>query len=107
MDERKLQKYFDDFRKNAKEVGLKINIGKTKTLNIGKTSKPIKIKAEDEEIEEKSDFEYLGFKISSSGNQESAVNHRIAKGWVAYGKYRGLLTSRNVNIDTKYKSDNI
>ena len=101
MDERKLQKYFDDFRKNAKEVGLKINIGKTKTLNIGKTSKPIKIKAAKEEIEEKSDFEYLGFKISSSGNQESAVNHRIAKGWVAYGKYRGLLTSRNVNIDTK------
>ena len=103
MDERKLQKYFDDFRQNAKEAGLKINIGKTKTLSIGKTSNNIKIKAEDEEIGGMSDFEYLGFKISSSGNQEGAVNHRIARGWAAYGRYRSLLTSKNVNIDTKAK----
>ena len=90
-----------DFNTNSNEVGLKLNIDKTKTLAIGQQRREIKIHIDEKLIEQKEDFEYLGYKLSSKGDQCIAVNHRIGKGWEAFGKLKSVLTSKNVNIDTK------
>lgn len=98
-----LQKYFEDFQRNASVIGLKINVAKTKSMAIDKKGRRINIKLGNDVIEQKEVFEYLGFKLSTKGDQEEAVNHRISKGWAAFGKYRRLLTSKSINIKTKTK----
>ena len=80
IEQKLTQKFLNDFSKNASEVGLKINIDKTKCLAISKKDRKLDINLGEKKFEQETEFEYLGFKISSSGDQEKAVKHRIGKG---------------------------
>ena len=70
-----LQKYFEDFQRNSLEVGLKINVEKTKLMAIGKKERSVNIIAGSNKIEQKESFEYLVIQLSTKGDQEEAVNH--------------------------------
>ena len=98
IEQKLTQKFLNDFSKNASEVGLKINIDKTKCLAISKKERKLDINLGEKKPEQETEFEYLGFKISSSGDQEKAVKHRIGKGWEVFGKFKSTLTSRNVTL---------
>ena len=50
---------------------------------MNKENRRIKIYSGNEKIEQTKDFEYLVFKSSAKGDQEIALNNRIAKGWAA------------------------
>ena len=53
-------------------------------------------------INQVTEFVYLGYKLSSSNDDEVALKYRISLGWAAVGKHRAPLTSkRDIHIKTK------
>ena len=73
-----IQRKSDELARNAGKIGLQINTNKTKMLrNNSQTADPITIGGRD--IEEVTEFTYLGAKVSTDGNSESEIKARIRK----------------------------
>ena len=49
------------------------------------------------------EFIYLGHKLSATNDGTTALKHRIAFGWAAFGKNKQLLTSKRIPLHTKAK----
>ena len=98
-----LQRYVNSLTKHAAEVGLGINIGKTKSLTTDKSNPTMNIIINGTKLEQVINFDYLGFRISATGKSDAAITHRIAMGWVAFNKNKHLLTSKRIPQPAKTK----
>ena len=99
-----LQKYLKVFVRNAGEVGLKINLSKTKCLVVSKNNnEALSVVIDGENMEQVSDFKYLGHVITEDNNQEKAVSSRIGLGWAAYKKWKNVFDSPKASIMIKCK----
>ena len=99
----KLQAFLSCLSKNAKEIGLEVNIKKTKSLTTDKLQPELNFRIDGIKLEQVTEFIYLGHKISSSNNHEVAVKHRIGLGWAAFGKHEQLIKSKRIPIHIKSK----
>ena len=100
---KQLQYFLNSLSKNADEVGLIINIGKTKCMSTNKIFEPLNIKIYNKVIEQVNSFVYLGHKLSNKNDGEIPVLHRIGLGWAAFEKNKVLLTSNRVPLHIKKK----
>lgn len=78
-----------ELTKKADSVGLKINSRKTKIMKIN-VQKKDKIKINDEELEEVSQFCYLGSTLTVEGDIMKEVNIQIGKAYAAYNKLKNI-----------------
>ena len=69
-----IQQYIDTLTQNAKEVGLFINVKKTKCMSTNKNKQPINLTIYGKPIEQVTDFIYLGHKLPSTNNGAVAVS---------------------------------
>ena len=99
----KLQQFVDELAKNAKEIGLEINLGKTQCMSTEKVQHPLNMSIYGKPIKQVTEFIYLGHKLTSSNNHEAALKHRIGLGWAAFQKNSTLLKSKRVPISVKAK----
>ena len=98
-----LQKFIDALSKHAKNVGLSINISKTKCMTTDKIDKKLSLTIYDQPIDQVTQFVYLGHKLSSINDNSIAVEHRLALGWSAFSKHKDLLTSSRIPYHIKAK----
>ena len=101
-----MQKYVNILAENAEEVGLYINISKTKCMTTNKSNDPFNIKIYGSPVQQVTEFIYLGHKLSSNNNDLTAVQHRIGLGWAAFEKNKSILTSPRVPYRIKAKTYN-
>jgi hypothetical protein len=101
-----IQKYVNKFTENAEDVGLHINIPKTKCMTTKKSDEPFNITIYGKPLEQVTEFIYLGHKLSSNNNDLIAVQHRIGLGWAAFEKNKTILTSPRVPYHIKAKTYN-
>ena len=99
-----LQSFVDTLSVNAEEIGLKMNLAKTKCMTTNKLQKPMNIKIYDQPIKQVTEFIYLGHKLSSSGNQEVALRHRIGLGWAAFENNKSILKSKRIPVAIKVRT---
>ena len=97
----KLQNFVDELAKNAKEVGLEINLSKTKSMSTDKLQQPLNITIYNKPIKQVTDFVYLGHKLTSSSNHETTLKHRIGLGWAAFQRHSNILKSKRVPLSVK------
>ena len=100
--EEKLQEYIRILETNAAEVGLMINIEKTKSFTTEK-DKQINMSLQNQTLEQVENFIYLGHNISCRGDHAPALDHRISLGWRAVNKNKILLTSKRIPLNIKTK----
>ena len=83
--------------------GMEMNIKKTKTMVISKTSPSpkITITLEGSPIQQTNLISYLGSLITEDGRCEKEVKRRIEIARSAFIKMNKLLTSRKISIDTR------
>ena len=98
-----LQKYLHALARHSAEVGLFVNVSKTKCMSTDKNNQPLNLTIYDKTIEQVSEFVYLGHKLSSTNDGSVAVSHRIGLGWAAFEKNKELLTSKRVPLHIKSK----
>ena len=97
-----LQEKTAKVEEEAAKQGLKINVGKTKTLRLGhKHATPIKIG--DEVAEDVSTFTYLGSVIAQSGGAEEDVEARIRKAQTAFSMLNTVWRSNLIRRKTKLR----
>ena len=99
----KLQEFVNELAKNAKEIGLEINLKKTECMSTAKLQPDLNISIYGKPIKQVNQFIYLGHKLTSSSNHETSLKHRIGLGWAAFQKHSTLLKSKRVPITVKVK----
>ena len=91
-----------ELARNAGKIGLQININKTKMLrNNSQTANPITIGGRD--IEEVTEFTYLGAKVSTDGNSESEIKARIRKARGAFVALKNIWKTNKISNRTKIR----
>ena len=98
-----LQKFIDRFVVNCNKVGLKIHIGKTKSMTTNKMMKDMKITINGKKVETVTKFLYLGHKITYDNDGKIALDHRIGLGWAAFQKNEKILASKVIPLTIKVK----
>ena len=99
----KLQQFVNELAKNAREIGLEINLGKTECMSTDKAQLPLNMTIYGQPIKQVTEFIYLGHKLTSSNDHEAALKHRIGLGWAAFQKNSTLLKSKRVPFSVKAK----
>ncbi|XP_061378317.1 uncharacterized protein LOC133319116 [Danaus plexippus] len=99
---RDMQAKLDDLRREAIEMGLKINTRKTQEMRCGAiTSLPLLIGTE--AVEKVHNNTYLGSIVSESGGTEEDIASRIAKSRAAFAQLRPVWQSRKPTRRVKLK----
>ena len=98
---KKLQIFLNAFCETAEKSGLKINIEKTNAFTTAKDEPNIQINGR--QIKYIDNFTYLGHNINNKNDHQTALDARIAKGWIAVNKNKALLNSPRLSIKTKVK----
>ena len=97
-----IQRKSDELARNAEKIGLQININKTKMLrNNSQTADPITIVGRD--IEEVTEFTYLGAKVSTDGNSESEIKARIRKARGSFAALKNIWKTNKISNRTKIR----
>ena len=83
------------------KIGLKILTGKTKfMINIDTT---VNIQINGTEIENVTNYNYLGQTIAMENSTKQEVSIRIKAGWSVFGKYREIFLDRHLPMSIKRK----
>ena len=81
--------------------GLKLNVKKTKYMDIGDTSRDLQLKDGKMIIIHVNEYTYLGVRITKDGNHEPEINDRMNRGREAITKLNSILWDRDVTPKTK------
>uniref|UniRef100_A0A914QT94 Reverse transcriptase domain-containing protein n=1 Tax=Panagrolaimus davidi TaxID=227884 RepID=A0A914QT94_9BILA len=99
------QSLLDQVAEKCREVGLHINVDKTKWMSNVRDPNEI-ILLNDEEVEKVNEFIYLGQIVkwpSQPGRFNKEISRRICSGWNAFNKAKKLLISRRIPAYLKRK----
>ena len=99
---RDIQAKTEDLQKNAGQTGLKVNIGKTKTMRINaRNETPIKINGE--ALDEVPTFTYLGSIVSKTGGTDEDIAARISKARHAFVTLKPVWNNKLISTQTKLR----
>lgn len=95
-NQEQLQKMMLELEKALKEIGLRINLEKTKVAKYEEGEENnININLEQGPVETVDTFVYLGKKFTTGKNSHiQEVKRRIQLGWIAYGRMKKILQSK-------------
>ena len=97
-----MQEKTDAMSTTAGSLGLKISAKKTKSMRMNARVHD-NIRLNGENIEEVSDFTYLGSKMSNTGDGEVEIRARLAKASHAFTKLKSTWRARQISLRTKLR----
>jgi len=98
-----LQDITNKVHESSKRFGLKINEKKTKTMTIGKTHEEIRILLDNIQLEQVTNFVYLGSQITEDAECEQDIKRRAGLASAMVGKLNKIWRSRSISLATKVK----
>ena len=96
-----LQSKLNSIQAYGEQTGLRINIGKTKSMCINSNDRALSVRGE--EIEEVNNFVYLGSNVSKEGGTAQDIRKRTGKACGAFNKFSKLWRNTNIFTRTKVK----
>lgn len=100
--QKQMQEKTSTLQENARRVGLKVNITKSKVMRInGKHDAPVTI--EGSTLEEIEHFTYLGSVISKNGGTAEDITARINKARFSFVTLRPVWNAKNIKMKTKIR----
>ena len=109
-NEEELQLLVDKVKKASEEMGLRMNIKKTKTMLISRDhdrdrrqgiSRNVSVTANGQTLEQVQKFKYLGQWITDDGRCELEVRSRIEMARSVFLKMRDVLTSQSISLEVR------
>ena len=101
---RDIQSKTEKLVRNAANVGLHVNKDKTKKQSETtqcQTADPVKLGEQD--IEDVTDFTYLGAKVTKDGNTEAGIKTRINKARGAFAAMKNIWKTKMISKKTKIR----
>jgi hypothetical protein len=96
-----LQKNLRMLSTSGKAAGLSINGKKTKTMVFGQQQIGQELETEEGNVENVTEFEYLGSLITWDNDGTAEIKRRIGKATGAMAGFKNIWRSRNINVKTK------
>ena len=97
-----IQSKTEKLARNAAKVGLHVNKDKIKTMrNNGQTADPVKLGEQD--IEDVTEFTYLGAKVAKGGNAEAEIKTRNNKARGAFAALKNFWKTKTISKKTKMR----
>ena len=103
--EEELRELVSEFERECEMKGLKVNIGKTKTMKVGEermdNREILDLRIRGEGVENVRKFKYLGVELMENGGMEEEVEHRMAEASRVIGALREIFkkgVSREVKM---------
>ena len=96
------QRKTNDVASIGRQVGLNINTDKTKLMKINARSDK-QITIDNKSIDEVQELVYLGSKVTTHGNSEMDVLHRLSKARGALAALRNIWKSSKIGTETKLR----
>src|SRR5688572_9559886 len=88
---------------SSKRLGLKINVQKTKTMVVGKRHEILDVTLGGEELEQVTEFVYLGGLITEDARCTRDIKRRSTLACTLFGKLGKIWRDRNISTRTKLK----
>ena len=103
--EKELQETLDIVNNKGKELNMKMNAQKTKTMVITRNAvvPSIQLTIDGQNIEQVSHFTYLGQQFTDNGKNDHEIKRRIEIARSAFNRIKPLLISKNILIKTKLR----
>jgi len=98
-----LQRLTDRADGSSIRTGLRINIGKTKTMTIVKQNEDIQIKLGGDVLEQVTKFVYLGGTPTEDGRCTKDIRRTIGLACTAFGKLDKMWRAKSISFKTKMK----
>ena len=98
-----LQLITERVNQESQRLGLKINVAKTKAMAVGKGKENLKITVESKEVEQVSEFVYLGGLVTEDGTCKADIKRRIGLTHVAFNKLQKIWNNKNLSQDIKHR----
>jgi hypothetical protein len=98
---RKLQENLTRINKAGEAAGLKINIGKTKTMVTGRADIEQQVEVGGNRIENVQEFVYLGSLLTSDNDCSKEIHRRIARATGVMAEFKNIWRSKNISVRTK------
>ena len=101
--EEQLQKVLDEVRNRSEQLGLKMNVKKTKVMVVRRTKEERRanIYIEGKVLEQVKTFKYLGQQITDDGKCEIDIRSRIEIARGNFLKMKDVLTSTSLTLKTR------
>ena len=97
-----LQGNVDGLNAACEEFGMKISVGKTKVMHVGKSRKEIVCSLNGEQLEQVSEFNYLGTVFAEDGKLVKELESRRKKGNAVASQLRShVFNKKELSSDTK------
>ena len=97
-----IQSKTQKLHEHAKQVGLKINIRKTKIMRLNTTIQdPVKI--DDQQIEDVKTFTYLGGIVTTEGGCDQDINSRLGKAKQQFRRLKKIWNTSKFSVQTKLR----
>jgi hypothetical protein len=100
--ERHIQEKTNKVSEFGEQIGLRINIKKTKLLTVN-VKRKVNIQVNDETMEEVEQFTYLGSVVSKDGGTQVDIQSRMGKARGVFARLNPIWRSRQYGRDTKIK----
>ena len=103
--EEKLQNIVNKVKEKSENLGLYMNVSKTKTMLVNKAGegRNIAIDVDGQELEQVRDFKYLGQIITDDGRCDKEVKRRIAIARSNFINMKDVLATRKLKWDTRMR----
>ena len=89
--EESLSRLVERFGRICKRRGLKVNVDKSKVMVIGKERTPCRILLDGEQLEQVSEFKYLGYMLDERGTDDAECNKKVVSGRKVSGAIKALM----------------
>jgi hypothetical protein len=101
--EAQLQDMLDIINERSNEVGMKLNVKKTKAMVISKQHEKLQIRlvVDGELIEQVDSYVYLGHEITDDGRTEKEIRRRIEMARKTFNDVKEVFTARQIGMTTK------
>ena len=97
--EESLSRLVERFGRICKRRGLKVNVDKSKVMVIGKERTPCRILLDGEQLEQVSEFKYLGYMLDERGTDDAECNRKVVSGRKVSGAIKALVNEKGLSLD--------
>ena len=94
-----LSRLVEGFGRICRRRGLKVNVDKSKVMVIGKERTPCGITLDGEQLEQVSEFKYLGYVLNEMGTDDVECKRKVASGRKVSGGIKALENEKGLSLE--------
>src|SRR5678816_226342 len=96
--EESLRGLVERFGRVCKRRGLRVNVYKSKVMVVSEDNPQCEVMLDDEQLEQVSDFKYLGYMLDEKGTDDAECSRKVVNGRKVAGAIKSLVNVKGLSL---------